>query len=117
MASTESPILQHALLLEEAEQIARVGTFEWHLATDERIWTPGLWRIFGIEPASGRPDVEEFLSCVHPDDREAQRRLLKLALLENPKSWQSTYRVSRPDGRVAHVRTRAACSRRRTKWS
>ena len=61
MASTDYPILQHALLLEEAEQIARVGTFEWHLATDERIWTPGLWRIFGLEPRAEGPTLEEFL--------------------------------------------------------
>jgi diguanylate cyclase (GGDEF)-like protein/PAS domain S-box-containing protein len=105
MQPTESSMLQHALLLEEAETIARVGTFEWHLATDERIWTPGLWRIFGIEPRLGGPTLEEFLSGVHSDDRDEQRRL-QAELSEQPRSWETTYRVRKPDGEIAHVRTR-----------
>ena len=55
MEPSDSPLLQRALLLEEAEQIASVGTFEWHLATDERVWTHGLWRIFGMEPRADGP--------------------------------------------------------------
>jgi diguanylate cyclase (GGDEF)-like protein/PAS domain S-box-containing protein len=105
LASTDSPILQHALLLEEAEQIARVGSFEWHIPTDESIWTPGLWRIFGLEPRDDGPSGEEFLSWIHPDDREEQRRLQQ-AMMENPESWQTNYRLVRPDGEIAYVRTR-----------
>jgi diguanylate cyclase (GGDEF)-like protein/PAS domain S-box-containing protein len=102
---SDSPILQLALLLEEAEQIASVGTFEWHLATDERIWTPGLWRIFGMEPRADGPTGDEVLGWIHPDDREDQRRL-QTALMENPQSWQGAYRVVKPDGQIAHMRTR-----------
>ena len=105
MAPTDTPILQHALLLEEAEQLARVGTFEWHIPTNERIWTPGLWRIFGLEPRADGPTGEEFLSWIHPDDREEQQRVQR-ALMENPQSWQSTYRLVKPGGGITHVRTR-----------
>jgi diguanylate cyclase (GGDEF)-like protein/PAS domain S-box-containing protein len=105
LTSTDSPILQHALLLEEAEQIARVGSFEWHIPTDESIWTPGLWRIFGLEPRDEGPSGEEFLSWIHPDDREEQRRLQQ-AMMENPESWQSNYRLVRPNGEIAYMRTR-----------
>jgi diguanylate cyclase (GGDEF)-like protein/PAS domain S-box-containing protein len=110
MESTDSPLLQHALLLEEAERIARMGTFEWHLATDERVWTPGLWRLFGAEPRPGAPALEEYLSWVHPDDREDQRRL-QMDLLGNPRSWESSYRVVKPNGELAYVRTRAVLAK------
>jgi diguanylate cyclase (GGDEF)-like protein/PAS domain S-box-containing protein len=105
MESVDSPIFQHALLLEEAERIAGLGTFEWHLASGERIWTPGLWRLFGRAPRPGGPRLEEFLSWVHPDDLEDQRRL-QLGLLEDPRSWETAYRVVKPDGEVAYLRTR-----------
>ena len=110
MEASDSPILQHALLLEEAERIARLGTFEWHLATDERVWTPGLWRVFGAEPRPGAPTLEEYLSWVHPADRDDQRRL-QMDLMANPRSWESSYRILKPDGELAYVRTRAVLAK------
>jgi diguanylate cyclase (GGDEF)-like protein/PAS domain S-box-containing protein len=59
----------HAALLDEAQQIARVGSWDWDLVTDEAVWSDGMRRIFGLDrdvPVS----LGVFLDHVHPDDRE-----------------------------------------------
>jgi diguanylate cyclase (GGDEF)-like protein/PAS domain S-box-containing protein len=101
----DSPILQHAILLEDAERIARLGSFEWHVGTCELHWTPGLWRIYGMEPREKGPTTEQCLSWIHPDDFDEQRRLMA-DVFRNPRSWETACRIVKAYGEVAHIRVR-----------
>ena len=70
------------------------------------MWSPELFRIFGLEPRRGGLTMEEYQSFIHPDDaadigRRMQESLTKPKL--NQKT-ESDYRIIRPDGsiRVIH---------------
>ena len=39
--------------LEMAEMIARIGSWEWDLGSGRVNWSPGLYRILGLEPVAG----------------------------------------------------------------
>jgi diguanylate cyclase (GGDEF)-like protein/PAS domain S-box-containing protein len=62
--------LQKANLeLVEAQVIANVGSWEWDIATDTMVWSPQLYRIFGVDEGIS-PTLAVFADRLHPDDRE-----------------------------------------------
>ncbi len=55
--------------LKESQRIARVGSWQWNLQTDEIIWSDELFRIYGYAAQAFKPTTEAFWKHVHPDDR------------------------------------------------
>ena len=55
--------------MNEAQRIARVGSWSLDMQTGELAWSDEIYRMFGIPP--GTPlSLEAFTACIHPDDRE-----------------------------------------------
>jgi diguanylate cyclase (GGDEF)-like protein/PAS domain S-box-containing protein len=96
-------------LLEEAQSMADLGSWSTDLETGADSWSPGLSRIFGVDPATTPADHATHLSLIHPDDRDAVRDVLARATLDGAP-FDITYRLIRPDGveRVMHGRGAAA---------
>ncbi|MGU3538757.1 HWE histidine kinase domain-containing protein [Methylobacterium sp. A54F] len=71
--------------LRVATSLARLGIFEWHMLDDQAIWeNERMFEIFGRTPEDGTVGKTEFLSeILHPDDRDAVRRAISLALRED----------------------------------
>lgn len=92
--------------LAQAQRLARLGGWEWHLATDGMRWTDELYRIFGLHPGSVEPDVDELLARVDPADRDRVERNLTAAR-RSGTGFQHQYRLRRDDGEerllLAHV--------------
>lgn len=55
--------------LNEAQRIARIGSWTWDLATDAHWWSDELFRMLGLSPESGIRPFDRFLELVHPHDR------------------------------------------------
>ena len=92
--------------LEEAQQIARIGSYDFDLATG--LWTssPLLDEIFGID-AAYRRDRQGWLPLVHPDDREVMARYFEQDVLGRGESFDREYRLARSDqGREVWVHGR-----------
>jgi PAS domain S-box-containing protein len=83
--------------LNEAQQIARLGSWELNAASDKRIWSKELYRIFGLDPQEFVPTHESILNYIHPDDRENIDRMFKKTL-ENKVPLNYDFRFIRPDG-------------------
>ncbi|HLK91198.1 MAG TPA: ATP-binding protein, partial [Polyangia bacterium] len=110
--TTETKAAERALrrserLLQRSQAAAQLGS--WEVTFDEKLsevpgsffWSSETYRIFGVEP--GTPtSLALFYSRVHPDERGAMqaRRSPNLARAE---SYQSEYRVVRPDGSVRMI--------------
>ena len=56
--------------LEEAQRLARVGSWSWNPETEIVSWSAQMYAIFGRDPAHGPPSLGEFIAYAHPDDRE-----------------------------------------------
>lgn len=67
--------------LQEAQQVAQVGSWEVDLASGSWWWSDELFRIHGRERASGPPTLKDILSSIYPGDRnrvgEAFRALIE----------------------------------------
>jgi PAS domain S-box-containing protein len=93
------------LRLAEAQEVAHVGSWEWEVARDSLWWSAEMCRIFGVtEPPR---NYEEYLSRLHPDDRERTHTEVVRANDER-RPFSFDHKIVRPDGsvRVLHARGR-----------
>lgn len=92
----EAALREANLRLEQAQRMARLGSWERDLVADTLIWSDETLRIFGL---NGRrsPSFQDFMQRVHPDDRarltQAQQRLFA-----GTERIDIEYRITRPDG-------------------
>ena len=52
-----------------AQQIAKIGSWDWNLITNEVFWSDETYRIFEVSPDSYTPSYDSNAYLIHPDDR------------------------------------------------
>src|SRR5689334_20600171 len=85
--------------LATAQQITHIGSWEWNVATNVVTWSDELYRIYGLLPQSCQITFDNFLSRVHPDDRERIARAVSEAV-KSQKPFRYPERIMRPDGSI-----------------
>ncbi|RYG51954.1 MAG: PAS domain S-box protein, partial [Chitinophagaceae bacterium] len=65
--------------LREAQQLAKIGSWEWDTVANEIKWSDELYRIFGLERDSFDVTYENYLDALHPDDRTRVNELIQEA--------------------------------------
>jgi len=107
--ASEARYLHGKETLEEAQEVAGIGSWEYDLASDKPIWSKEMFRIFGFDAEQGEPSWKEHLQVVHPDDWTQLDQAIGRAMNEG-RNYSEKFRIIRPDGRVvwAHTIGRAA---------
>jgi len=99
--------LQHRQLLEQAQEVAHVGSWVAELDGSDRLgWSDESHRIFGVPLGGFAGTSEAFFGFVHPDDRDAVRAA-SAAAVGGDKPYDIEHRIVRPDGSVRWVQERA----------
>ena len=93
--------------LEEAQSIARLGSWSWDPSTDRASWSRQMYEIFGRDLRDGPATDEDFFDYVHPDDRERLADGYGRVFGGGP-SFELDYRIVADDGelRVLHANGR-----------
>lgn len=99
---TELELQEKSLRLDEAQRIAKVGSWELDLLENRLIWSDEIFRIFEIDPARFGASYEAFLDAIHPDDREAVNTAYSRSL-RTREPYSIAHRLRMPDGRIKHV--------------
>ena len=89
----------------EAQRVARMGSWEWDIVSDQITWSKTMFEIYGIAPSAFPGTLEAYLKLDHPDDYQNTRRAIETAF-ENPGAFEYDHRIVRPDGQVRHLRGR-----------
>ena len=71
--NAETQLAKAVADLNQAQRLAKVGSWVWDIASDEDMWSEECYRIHGLEPGSKRLTGTDYLAYIHPDDREAVR--------------------------------------------
>lgn len=87
-----------------AQRLANMGDYDWHIPTDTNRWSDQLFRIYGYEPQGLTPSYDVFLAHVHPDDRETVKAVHQHAY-DTGEGWTIVERIVRPDGEVRYLST------------
>jgi len=88
-----------------AQRIANLGSWELNLQTQEIIWSPEVFHIFGRDPASGTPTYEEFRQLMNLVTR-TRHDVLVQETIEQGKSYEMEYCSNRSDGTLLYLFSR-----------
>jgi signal transduction histidine kinase len=102
-ADDEAELRHREAILEEAERVARIGSWDWNIATDEVTWSDEMCRIYGHEPDAFEVDLSTVLEHTIPDDRDYVRSVVEHGLATQ-LAFTYAHRIRRPDTgvRVLH---------------
>jgi len=93
-------------LQDEAQRIAKLGTWELDLGLGTIRWSDETFRIAGMTPQAEAPNFEEYLKIVHPDDRAKLHDSVN-SLLSGGEGYELELRHLRGDGTYNFVITKA----------
>jgi PAS domain S-box-containing protein len=92
-----------------AQEVARIGTYEWDIQADVVRWTPEMEALYGLQPGGFGKTYADWAKLMHPDDRpkaeEALRESLQHGVLE------TEFRAIWPDGTVRWLAARGVLFR------
>lgn len=103
----EKELRRSEAFLAEAQQLSRVGSFSWRVATDEIMWSEQLYRIFDIDPHV-RVTLEVIGARVHPEDLSAFKEQIEQCRRDGSEV-QLEIRLQTPDGTIKYVHVVAHC--------
>jgi PAS domain S-box-containing protein len=85
--------------LTAALDASSTSTFRWDMQTNAVESDEGLFRLFGVDPATASGSFELFVSLIHPDDRQ---RVIDAALrcAGEGIDLDEEFKIVRPDGTV-----------------
>jgi PAS domain S-box-containing protein len=101
-AQTQEQLADLVNRVDNAQHLANMGDYDWHIPTDINRWSDQLFRIYGHEPQSFNPSYETFVSLIHPDDRDRITALHQHAYATG-EPYQMIERIVRPDGEVRYL--------------
>jgi PAS domain S-box-containing protein len=81
---------------------ARMGIWYWSMETNALVWDHNLRTLYGLGPGEVVRDYEQFLSRVHPEDREFVSRSVERALRDGG-ALDYEFRILLPDGQVRWI--------------
>lgn len=106
----ENSLRQAEKRLYETQELAKLGHWEYEIATNRVEWSPTLCRLYGIDyqnPPSLKQFLEEF---VHPDDLDYVRGIQQ-KLMQNPSDIvYFDFRINRKNGSMIWVQNKVIAS-------
>jgi hypothetical protein len=99
LAAAEAALRDLQARVDNAQELAHMGDYDWEIATDTNTWSDQLFRIYGLEPGAFSPTYERFMSMVHPDDQERIQAIHQNAYATG-EPYEMVERIVRPDGEV-----------------
>jgi PAS domain S-box-containing protein len=97
----EEQLKQTQFYLSEGQRLAHVGSWAFH--DSSHYWSDELYAIYGLDPKSGAPTVEQYLALVHPLDRASTAENIRL-MIEERRGFDHVERIIRADGQLRYVR-------------
>jgi diguanylate cyclase (GGDEF)-like protein len=91
--------------LAETQQLARIGSFEWEMASGEVRWSDELYRVLDRDPAEFEPSFENYLGGIVEEDRDRVREAIERAV-ETASTFSHQYRFVGSDGRLRTLHAR-----------
>lgn len=90
--------------LTRAQEIARLGSWEWNIATGDIHWSKQVYDIFGIKPSEQSLSYDKYAKLIHPDDSKAHRKRISQSI-KTGVPFQSNHRIITPAGDVRYIHT------------
>ena len=101
LRSTEE-LQRSEFYLAEGQRLAHMGSWALDPAGFD-YWSPELFRMYGLDQYRKAPTVQDYLDCIHPQDRESMANLIT-GLWAKASPFDVIKRIVRPNGEVRYIR-------------
>jgi PAS domain S-box-containing protein len=98
----EIKLQQTTTQLQEAQQLAHIGNWNYDIATGEIQWSEEVFRIYGLDSQTTAPSLEEIIALSHPEDRQQVYKTFTFTASLGT-SYDLEARIIRPNGEIRHV--------------
>jgi PAS domain S-box-containing protein len=98
----EQALQQTQVYLSEGQRLAHMGSWAFNAAGFD-YWSPELLGVYGLDPGSKPPTIEEYLDFVHPEDREFMEYGIR-KMLDDHLAFDFTKRIVRSSGETRYIR-------------
>ncbi len=92
--------------LANAQRIAKLGNWEWHIDANTLRCSEETYRIFGLRPPEVGSSYTALFNSIHPADRDAVEKALNRALFQQ-KPYNIDHRIVFPNGSERFVNQQA----------
>ena len=79
---------------------AGAAAWQWDIVANKQVWSPESYELHGRDPKLGPPRYEDWLKCLHPDDRETVDKAVSDAVEKRSPEYRAEYRIVHPSGEV-----------------
>lgn len=100
----EARLRRSEAMMVDTQGVAHLGVWEWDITQPHAVWSPELYRIYGLDPATHVPTYEDYLTRVHPDDRQRVIDATNAAFHDH-RPYSHDERIYRADGSLCHLHT------------
>jgi PAS domain S-box-containing protein len=98
---TESQLREMMDNLDRAQRLAHMGSYTRDVDGTGR-WSAEVYRIFGVDPRTFEPTMENFLDMVVPEDRPTVVAA-HAQMIDGNCTDPFEYRIRRPNGQIRHI--------------
>src|ERR1700749_2254557 len=77
----------------------RMGSWDWDWINGDWMWDEGQFRIFGVDPETFTVNPDNVRALLHPEDIHELRKAI-VQFDKGVKSYETEFRVVRPDGEI-----------------
>ena len=103
----EEILRENEAILNQAQEIANIGSYIWDIKSDQLEWSPHMYEIAGIDPETFIGNLSEMINkMIHPDDRDQVNKQIAEMIAQKHTS-EMEFRFVRPDGDIRWLRSRA----------
>jgi len=105
----EEALKQSQFYLSEGQRLAHMGSWasnDLGIRWSDNLgiyWSDEVYKIYGLDPQNGAPNLKQYLATIHPDDRASMAETIRV-MHGQRCGCDVTKRIVRPDGEVRYVR-------------
>jgi PAS domain S-box-containing protein len=102
LKQAQAALRESEALLDRAQSIARIGSWELDVATGCYQWSKEMYRIRGLPVDEFEPSIRNLSQYIYPDDRPVARKWVA-GLRNGISPGRTEFRIVRPNGDVRWV--------------
>ncbi len=105
--SNREALQERGAQLAQAQRLARIGSWEWHLNTGRVVWSDEMYRLYDLEPGDveGDADYSWFRSRSHPEDTLGMEEAVREAV-STGQPFLFDHRIVGARGQIKWFRSR-----------
>jgi diguanylate cyclase (GGDEF)-like protein/PAS domain S-box-containing protein len=107
LAAAQAELADTQRMLDDAQRLAQLGSWESDMRTGKMIWSEEMYRIHGYAPGEVEPTRAALVRVLHPDDLPIQQAQIAELMQRPGTTVEKTVRINLPSGEERTLRIRA----------